>query len=224
MNHMGPTRGLEGVAAGFYPASPCRTWTWPELSQPASAPARNRDAAGASSARSVSPLVCGRVHRGDRGSSRRQQLESCAAGHRVRHRPPARPWCLARSHRLFLHRLHALSVPRRRLSLSLSLTHTLTLTLTLTLKPPHHHIIKIIQEIFGSVSALSPSLPLLSLPLSLQSYFLPPSFVHYLSSASHTFPHSLLSLLLRERQTERERDRERERRRRKRERRERFFF
>ena len=139
MNHMGPTRGLEGVAAGFYPASPCRTWTWPELSQPASAPARNRDAAGASSARSVSPLVCGRVHRGDRGSSRRQQLESCAAGHRVRHRPPAPPWCLARSHRLFLHRLHALSVPRRRLSLSLSLTHTLTLTLTLTLTHTHTH-------------------------------------------------------------------------------------
>ena len=34
------------------------------------------------------------------------------------------PWCLARSHRLFLHRLHALSVPRRRLCSSVSLTHS----------------------------------------------------------------------------------------------------
>ena len=60
-------------------------------------------------------------------SLRRQQLESCAAGRRVRHCPPAPRRgrrCLARSHRLFLHRLHALSVPRRRLCSSVSLTHS----------------------------------------------------------------------------------------------------
>ena len=60
------------------------------------------------------------VHRGDSSSSLAQQATESAI---VLQRRDAAAM-VSRSHRVFLHRLHALSVPRRRLCSSVSLTHS----------------------------------------------------------------------------------------------------